>query len=81
MEKTDRNTSLNDIKSYVQSFIHERKWEVFHTSKNLVESICIESAELLENFQWLTTEQSNKKLKIQQFQNAIEDELADVLLY
>ena len=50
--------------------IDERDWKKFHSPENLAKSIAIESAELLECFQW---NESN-----------IEDatvELADVLTY
>jgi NTP pyrophosphatase (non-canonical NTP hydrolase) len=55
----------------LRQFVEERNWKQFHTPENLAKSISIESAELLELFQW--GEPSNL--------DEIQDELADVLTY
>ena len=60
-----------DILEALRQFVAERNWKQFHTPENLAKSISIESAELLELFQW--AEHSD-------IQN-IKDELADVLTY
>lgn len=36
----------------LRSFVAERDWAQFHSAENLAKSISIESAELLECFQW-----------------------------
>ena len=41
-----------EIQKKLQEFASERDWEKFHSIKNLALSINIESAELLEIFQW-----------------------------
>lgn len=56
----------------LMKFRDDRDWKQFHTGENLAKSICIESAELLEVFQWSHKESSIDKVK---------EELADVLLY
>ena len=55
----------------LRSFVAERDWKQFHTPENLVKSISIEAAELLELFQWGTNANEAN----------IKDELADVLTY
>jgi len=55
----------------LREFVKERDWGQFHTPSNLAKSISIESAELLESFQW-TDEVDIERIK---------DELADVLTY
>jgi NTP pyrophosphatase (non-canonical NTP hydrolase) len=55
----------------LRKFVAERNWKQFHTPENLAKSISIESAELLELFQW--SDPSNLE--------DIKDELADVLTY
>ncbi len=55
----------------LRQFVAERNWQQFHTPENLAKSISIESAELLELFQW--SEPSNI--------DEVKDELADVLTY
>ena len=55
----------------LRRFVAERNWQQFHTPENLAKSISIESAELLELFQW--SEPSDSE--------GVKDELADVLTY
>ena len=55
----------------LRQFVAERNWQQFHTPANLAKSISIESAELLELFQWSETANVEE----------IRDELADVLTY
>lgn len=55
-------------------FVHERDWEQFHTPENLAKSICLESAELLECYQWSDSPRDGDI-------EHVEDELADVLTY
>jgi NTP pyrophosphatase (non-canonical NTP hydrolase) len=52
-------------------FQSARDWKRYHTPENLAKSISIESAELLEHFQW----------QKEYDQKEVEDELADVLIY
>lgn len=52
-------------------FQSDRNWRNFHTPENLAKSISIESAELLEHFQW-QKEYDEEEVK---------DELANVLIY
>lgn len=53
-------------------FNKEREWDQFHSPENLAKSIVIESAELLECFQWNGNEYNLDDVK---------EELADVLSY
>ena len=55
----------------LRQFVAERNWQQFHAPENLVKSIAIESAELLELFQW------SEPIDI----DDVKDELADVLTY
>ena len=49
--------------------------------KNLSMSIAIEAAELMERFQWLTTEESQAAVQDSDERAAAGDELADILIY
>ena len=64
----------------LRKFAKKRKWDQFHSPKNLACSICVESSELLEIFQW---SQGNKwsELKNKKIRKKVEEELADILLY
>jgi len=55
----------------LRAFVAERDWAQFHSPENLAKSISIESAELLELFQW-NGDADEQRLR---------DELADVLTY
>lgn len=59
------------LSAALRKFVAERNWSHFHTPENLAKSISIESAELLEVFQW--SEPSNI--------DDVKDELADILTY
>ena len=42
----------------IRKFTDDREWDQFHSPANLAKSIVIESAELLECFQWSDEELS-----------------------
>lgn len=75
---SDKNTTIQDIKDLVASFVKEREWEQFHSAKNLSMSIAIEAAELMEIFQW-----SGAGLGGLEDKNIgkVTEELADVVIY
>lgn len=78
---SDRNTTIQEMRSLIDSFADERDWQQFHSPKNLSMSISIESAELMELFQWLSLEDAKKVMESgKTSENAI-DEIADVLIY
>lgn len=56
----------------IRKFTEDREWEQFHSPGNLAKSIVIESAELLECFQW-----NDKEYDLQH----VKEELADVMVY
>ncbi len=62
-------------------FRDERNWKQFHTLKNLILSLNLESAELLELMQWKTDEEIAALKSDPAFRQALKDECADVLLY
>lgn len=70
---------LNELASQLREFARERDWEQFHCPKNLAMALVVEGGELLEQFQWLTPEQSADPGpdRVQR----ISDEMADVLIY
>jgi NTP pyrophosphatase (non-canonical NTP hydrolase) len=65
----------------LRDFAAERRWQPFHTPKNLATALVVEAAELAEIFQWLTPEQSCTAGDDPQQAERIGDEIADVLLY
>ncbi|MEH6450316.1 MAG: nucleotide pyrophosphohydrolase [Oleispira sp.] len=70
---------LNQLQAYLRQFAKDRDWDQFHSPKNLSMALSVEVSELLENFQWLTEEQSYTL--DQQQRAAVADEIADVQMY
>ncbi|NLI62067.1 MAG: nucleotide pyrophosphohydrolase [Methanosarcinaceae archaeon] len=64
-------TNSDKILKEIKTFVSERDWDQFHTPENLAKSIVIESAELLEHFQWGSVQNPE----------GIKEEIADVLIY
>lgn len=82
MKKSDdsgRLSTLDELRSALRQFAAERDWDQFHSPKNLAMALTVETAELLEHFQWLN-EGTAAELPLAK-QAQIEEELADVLLY
>lgn len=77
----DDHITLADLRRRVAEFIAARDWEQFHTPKNLSASIAIETAEILEHFQWLTDEQAAAALQEGGKLEAVAEEMADVFIY
>ncbi|MEZ6137162.1 MAG: nucleotide pyrophosphohydrolase [Pirellulaceae bacterium] len=75
----DTETSVSELRQIMREFVAERNWQKFHNAKNLTMSLAIEAGELMEHFQWLTTEE----VEAQQGYDlaAVSDELADVVCY
>src|SRR5262249_53144074 len=65
----------------IRDFVEAREWGKFHTPKNLVMALAGEVAELSEHFQWLTPEESASAMTDPVLENAISEELADVVYY
>jgi NTP pyrophosphatase (non-canonical NTP hydrolase) len=73
--------ALKSLQTALATFAAERDWDQFHTPKNLAMALSGEAGELLERFQWLTPEQSERTSLSAEALQAIEEEMADVLLY
>ena len=68
--------TIEEIKDEILKFRDDRDWKQFHNPKDLAISISLESAELLEVFQWSGTD-----LNAEDKRERIGEELADVLIY
>jgi NTP pyrophosphatase (non-canonical NTP hydrolase) len=71
--------NIKQIQKQLSEFASDRDWEQFHTPKNLTMALSVEASELVEIFQWLTSEQSSN-LNDKQM-NAVNEEVADVAIY
>jgi dCTP diphosphatase len=70
---------LRALQQRLAAFAAARDWEQFHSPKNLAMALSVEASELVEEFQWLTEEQS-KALDAER-RERVRLELADVLIY
>src|SRR3954466_3357565 len=81
MDHPDENTTVAELRKLVADFVAERDWSQFHSPKNVSMALAIEAAELMEHFQWLTTEDSRHLANEPEKLAAIGEELADVIGY
>lgn len=78
---SDQTTTIQDLRSLVHEFVSARRWQRFHSPKNLSMALAIEAAELMEHFQWLDIEESREVPRNTAAQAEVGEELADVLCY
>ncbi|MSR44806.1 MAG: nucleotide pyrophosphohydrolase [Phycisphaerales bacterium] len=69
------------IRDAMIAFRNAREWKQFHDPKNLAEGLSIEAAELLEVFQWKTTEESRAMITDEAAVAQVSEEVADCFLY
>lgn len=77
----DERTTLAELRGIVRQFVDERDWRQFHSPKNLTMSLAIEAAELMEHFQWISTDESRAIATDREKLTAVGEELSDVLCY
>ena len=70
---------FEELRVRVSDFARERDWEQFHSPKNLSMALIVEAGELVEHFQWL--KQSESRELPEEKLAAVEEELADILVY
>ena len=63
---------MKKAQEVIRKFNEERDWEQFHTIENLAKGLNIEASEVLECFQWSTTDYDKEE---------VIEELADVQAY
>lgn len=63
------------------TFRDERDWQQFQSLKNLLVSLSLEAAELLELGQWVSDDQVERKLEDPKFVKKMGEECADIFIY
>ena len=66
----------NSVMEKINQFRDERNWRQFHNEKDLALSITLEASELLELFQWKSSEDF-----VESKRERLAEELADILIY
>jgi dCTP diphosphatase len=77
----DASTTVAELRQLIADFVAERDWSQFHSPKNVSMALAIEAAELMEHFQWLTTEESRALANDPERLAEVAEELADVIGY
>lgn len=75
----DAQTTLGELKDAVRAFAAERRWEPYHSPKNVVMALAVEVAELMEPMMWIEAEASRHLAENPERRAHLGDELADVL--
>lgn len=70
---------IQDLAKELQEFAAEREWQQLHTPKNVSMALVVEASELLEIFQWLTPEES-ERLTFEQY-TKVAEEVGDIANY
>jgi NTP pyrophosphatase (non-canonical NTP hydrolase) len=74
-------TTLAEVQQLLIDFRDEREWQQFHSLKNLIVSLNLEAAEVLELVQWKTDAQAESLIRDERLHANLRDECADVLSY
>jgi NTP pyrophosphatase (non-canonical NTP hydrolase) len=74
----DATTTIDSLKEAVRRFAAERRWDPYHSPKNLAMALAVEAAELMEPFRWLECEESRRLTDAPEQRQAVSDEMADV---
>ncbi|MFH2122893.1 MAG: nucleotide pyrophosphohydrolase [Pseudomonadota bacterium] len=70
---------MKKLQIKLKQFARVRNWEQFHTPKNLVMALSVETAELMEIFQWMEGKESREVDA--DTREHIEEEVGDVMIY
>lgn len=72
-------SDITDLQQKIVEFRDQRNWKQFHNPKDLAISLNLEAAEVLEHFQWKSSEEITKHLT--DHKDEVAEELADVLYW
>lgn len=72
-------SDIKDLTDKIIKFRDERNWKQFHKPKDLAISLALESAEVLEHFQWKSEKEVEDYVK--SHKDEIGEEIADVFIY
>lgn len=70
---------MKKLQTKLTKFVSERNWEQFHSPKNLAMALSVETAELVEIFQWM--EGTESRTVDAATRKHIEEEVGDVMIY
>jgi NTP pyrophosphatase (non-canonical NTP hydrolase) len=73
--------SIREMINEIRQFCVARDWDRHHNVKDLAIGVSTEANELLENFRFYTTEESERLFETPEAREAIEDEIVDTLYF
>ncbi|MCW8916209.1 MAG: nucleotide pyrophosphohydrolase [Magnetovibrio sp.] len=73
--------SILELTARLTKFRDDRDWRQFHSLKDLIQSVSIESGELLELTQWKDTQAVEDATLDPDFRTRLSEEVADVFIY
>lgn len=71
--------SYEKLTEEIGAFVAERDWDQYHSPKNLAMALSVEVSEIVEIFQWVTTQESSMAEKVDI--HHLEEEIGDVMIY
>lgn len=74
-------SDFSELTAALLQFRDERDWRQFHSLRNLITSLNLEAAELLELTQWKSDAEIDALPRDPRSAEALRDECADILLY
>lgn len=74
-----RESDIKSLQKKIRKFVNDRDWMQFHNHKDMAISLVLEATEVLEHFQWKSTEEVENRVKTNKAE--IEEEIADVSIY
>ena len=77
----DKETTILELKNFVEDFVQEREWSQFHNAKNLSMALTIEAGELMDIFKWNAPEECESMMSEKSTRQDATDELADIIIY
>ncbi len=81
MSTTPSESSVTELTTLVRAFADNRDWQQFHTARNLVLALLVETGELAAEFQWISDDNIVSALQDADKREAVGSELADVFIY
>ena len=74
-----KRQSYEKLTEDIAAFVAEREWEQYHSPKNLAMALSVEASEIVEIFQWVTTQESTCAENVDI--THLEEEIGDVMIY
>ena len=78
----DQTTTIAELRESMRSFTNKRGWNNGENALNLIMSLSIETAELMEIFQWLHSNEAYNDVKdnSEKYEH-LQEEIADIFWY